>query len=190
MDNYYLWSFPGCPVKVRLCLSVIAQLQQRLESKDGVREEGLLLGGLAGDATLIEDCRPVRDDGFRDRTDALARLVTAAGQDRVAGYYRFEGPGPLRLAPDDFPLAKNLFAKPHQVILLIQRSAVGPSRAAFFFWDNGRINGDVCFLEFAFDKTAPRAGEICDREPGPAVAPPSGMPRAPRRRGRVLLMTT
>src|SRR3954447_25572390 len=75
MENYYLWSFPGCPVKVRLSVSVIAELQQRLEKcKDAVREEGLLLGGLSEGVTQIEDCLPVPDNGFRDRPDALARL--------------------------------------------------------------------------------------------------------------------
>src|ERR1043166_4695376 len=130
----YLWSFPGCPVKVRLSLSVVAELQRRFDKSAPSREEGLLVGGTANGFTMISGYRPLSNVGSRDRRDAVAALLESTGNQQVVGYYRFDGQDTLRLTESDISLAGTFFPKPHQVFLLIQPSNTGPANSAFFFW--------------------------------------------------------
>jgi hypothetical protein len=148
--RYYAWSFPGCPVRVNLALKVVSEIERRLAQDENSRDEqGMLLGSWTDGTTEISGFAPV--PAGNDRRDAVGRLTEAVGENRVVGYYRCEQGEGLRLNDGDLSLAQTFFPKPHQVFLLVQGAATGPSSATFFFWDGGRMNGDFCFLDFPFD---------------------------------------
>jgi TonB family protein len=152
LSSSYTWAFPGSPIQVRVRLSVINELQKRLDrqlrSEQGTES---ICGLLLGDAT-----RPNGPEisGF----DTLAALTPSAveGKHRravgdVVGFYRTTERGSLRMTEQDRSLARTHFANPHSVVLLIETDKNGPGNAGFFFWDQGQIHGDLALMEFPFD---------------------------------------
>ena len=148
--KYYVWSFPGCPIKVRLSLELVREWQTAVEDcRAAPNQEGVLLGSTVEGATEITAHAPIRPGG----------LPAASGSDSVVGYYRLKPGAGLRLSEEEVSLAKTCFAKPHQVVLAIEPSTAGSATAAFFFWDRGRMNADFCFLEFPLNAAVLEAAE-------------------------------
>jgi hypothetical protein len=67
------------------------------------------------------------------------------------GYFRSSTDESLSLTADDLSLARTFFCNPSSVFLLIHSFPSGPPKAGFFFWDQGQLSGEFCFLEFPFD---------------------------------------
>jgi len=146
--THYTWSFPGSPVHVRLALDVVDRLQEQLHSADGAPgKQGLLLGKAHGQTTGIDDLQPLVDESL-SIGEAAASLPSPP-----AGYYRIHGDTAFRLNDSDIALAQTFFPDPHQVFLLIQATDSGPGTATFFFWDEGKMCGDLPFLEFPLDSS-------------------------------------
>src|SRR6185295_1453679 len=82
---------------------------------------------------------------------ALTARRPGTGQVTVVGYYRSHIGQSLSLSEKDLAIAQEYFSDPASVFLLIKPSTDGSSTAGFFFWDNGRIDGDFTFLEFPFE---------------------------------------
>ncbi len=141
--QFYVWSFPGCPIRVHLKLKVISDLGGELPSAG----EGILIGSAANSATRVVDFVPAPDGNLGD-------LVREHGEERVVGYYRIASGEPLRLNESDLARSKDLFSRPHQVFLRIQPSPVGPANATFFFHDRYGLQGDFPFLEFPMDASS------------------------------------
>jgi hypothetical protein len=67
---------------------------------------------------------------------------------------------------DDVTLAAGFFNQPSSVVLLIETMERAAAKAAFFFWDGGKMLGDFCLMDFPLDphqlaalerqRTAPR----------------------------------
>lgn len=147
--EHYSWFFPGAPIKVHLDLDVVEHLQEQVRHATAASVECGLLFGSAAHGTV-----EIHEFERHASNEALKQAITAAKKDgrrAIVGYYRVHREDTLRLGSEDVLLAEEYFRDPQQVILLIQPTDFGPSNASFFFWDEGRLNGDVSFLEFPFD---------------------------------------
>ena len=136
----YVWSFPGCPIRVHLNLKVISDLGRELPPSG----EGILIGSAGTHTTRVVDFVPAGEG-------KLGELVREHGEQRVVGYYRISSGEPLRLNESDLVLGRDLFSRPDQVFLRIRPSQVGPAHATFFFHDGYGLQGDFPFLEFPLD---------------------------------------
>jgi hypothetical protein len=181
--GYYVWSFPGAPVQVRLDLTVVARLAGAMA--EGAAVSGLLLGSAYGSATEITDFNPLPDSADPGFEPAIESAVHKPGPARVVGFYRTHGEELLHLNPDDYSLAERWFRDPHSVFLLVRPSASEAANATFFFRDGRGMNGDFPFLEFPFDASRLRAGHHVSNSPGEELPAPSldAIPRETYRGG-------
>lgn len=161
----YTWSFPGSPVHIRLRLSVVNDLQTVLEDRQ--RPRGLELTACGVLRGSIPRPGVTEISGF----DPLPSFHPAQLEEMcrrepdIVGFYRTTDKGGLRMSESDLRLARSHFSRPGSVVLLIEADESGPSNAAFFFWDEGRIDGDFALMEFPFDAyqlaaTEQRRGEF------------------------------
>ena len=159
LPQYYVWWFPGSPVKVHLALDVVRRLKHRLsESGAAISEEGLLFGGTRDGATEILDFQPATNSTVAELVEGL----TLEKQRGLIGYYRTEEAETFQLNAQDAALAKEFFAKPNHVFLIVHANRFGPPTATFFFHDRDYRMADFAFLEFPFDPSL-LAAEQSDR---------------------------
>lgn len=165
LPTEYTWSFPGSPVQIRLRLSVVNDLQTVLDDRQ--RPRGIppvACGVLRG---FLPRPGVTEVSGF----DPLPSLHQAPLEEMcerepdIVGFYRTTDKGDLRMSEQDLRLARSHFSRPGSVVLLIEADESGASNAAFFFWDEGRIDGDFALMEFPFDAyqlaaTEQRRGEL------------------------------
>lgn len=148
--HHYLWWFPGSPVRVRLDLGVVEKLKNRLCNSGSEQvhpQEGLLFGEIRNGATEILGFEPAS-------TGSVGRLIETLPVEKkgsLIGYYRTESGEALKLNAEDHSLAKEHFARPYNVILLVHRNNFGPPAATFFFHDSNGAIVDFAFMEFPFD---------------------------------------
>jgi hypothetical protein len=147
--EFYIWSFPGCPIRVYLALAVVRDLNRLIQKSEAkAAKDGVLTGRMAGGKILITGFEIPEYCG---EPDAIAELAQRRGEE-AAGYFRLNRGGEmLQLSERDVALADCVFPKPNQVILLVQPAGAGPASAAFFFRDRGKINSNSPFLEFPFE---------------------------------------
>jgi hypothetical protein len=126
----YTWSFPICPHRVSIELSVVEALQAELAESHEPRQ-GLLLGEIGNGLTHVDGW--LRLAGLTP--DAFADAVPKAR--RVIGYYTLREGSAFILSPSEVALANEHF-QPGSVVLLVERRKKGPPEATFFFW-----RGDV-----------------------------------------------
>jgi hypothetical protein len=146
----YLWWFPGSPVRVHLDLGVVQELQNRLFGHDAEPahpQEGLLFGEIRNGATAILDFEPSKSESVR----SLVEMLPPGKKGSLVGYYRTESSDAFRLNAQDHSLAREHFARPYNVFLLVRRNSFGPPTATFFFHDSDCRMVDFAFLEFPFD---------------------------------------
>ena len=195
----YTWTFPGCPIHIRLRLEIVDALQQLLEraqdSGAPAPTGGLLLGDSASPGvTEIAGIQPL--DALDSET-----VETAIGKAEceVVGFFRASPGSPLQpgaglqMTEDDVTLAGGLFRQPSSVVLLIETLEAATAKAAFFFWDGGKMLGDFSLMDFPIDphqlaslerqRTAPRGIQQISTEfrLEPAGAPTTGSSRWPAR---------
>ena len=148
--HHYLWWFPGSPVRIHLALGVVQELKNRLfnpEAELGHPEEGLLFGEIRNGATAILDFEPATPESVR----SLAEMLPSERKGSLVGYYRTESSEAFKLNAQDHLLAKEHFARPYNVFLLVHRNSFGPPTATFFFHDSNCRMVDFAFMEFPFD---------------------------------------
>jgi periplasmic protein TonB len=149
--KHYVWWFPGSPVKVHLSLSVVQRLGQGLwVTGNGASKEGLLFGRTQDGATEILEFEPIAE-GIT--VPAMVAGLPSERRHSLVGYYRTEEGATFRLNSQDLSLAKECFANPHNVLLMIHSSGFGPPTATFFFHDGAGHMADFAFLEFPFDSS-------------------------------------
>jgi hypothetical protein len=167
----YTWTFPGCPIQIRLQLELVDALHRLVEWAEDAGKPAPFCGGLLhGDTaspgvTVVAGMEPLP---ALDTTIVEAAIGRAEGE--VVGFFRAVSGKPgvsLRLTDDDAALAASLFHQPSFVVLLIETAEVASAKAAFFFWDGGKMLGDFSIMTFPFDslqlaalerqRTAPRA---------------------------------
>jgi hypothetical protein len=87
--GYYVWSFPGSPIKVHLALEVVKGMQAQL--RDGganAAGSGLLLGGISGQTTVVSGFQPLARGDAEEIEQAIVALEKAPGRHSLVGYYR------------------------------------------------------------------------------------------------------
>jgi hypothetical protein len=146
----YLWWFPGSPVRVHLDLGVVQELNNQLfgpNAEPAHPEEGLLFGEIRNGATAILDFEPSPPDRVR----SLVERLPSGKKGSLVGYYRTESSDAFKLNAQDHSLAREHFARPYSVFLLVHRNSFGPPTATFFFHDSDCRMVDFAFMEFPFD---------------------------------------
>ncbi|MEO8593205.1 MAG: TonB family protein [Candidatus Solibacter sp.] len=150
--RFYTWTFPGAPIRVRLLLDVVRELQAAFAgTARGGRPErtGILLGS-AGHTTEICQTAPCPDLSPDTVARALERCRPSHGKTPV-GFYRTQSEERLHLTEEEIAVARQYFSHPGDVFLIVHLAATGPETATFFFWDDTRIHADFAFLQFPFD---------------------------------------
>jgi TonB family protein len=191
--NHYVWWFPGAPLKIHLDLEVVGRLNGRLSARGlETPDEGILIGHADNGITSIIDFQPL---GSNPSVPDLVASLPSGNRRSIVGYYRTHQDSTFRLDAKDSALVQQCFANPHQVVLLIHRSAFGPPTATFFFHAvNGQM-ADFAFLEFPFDpaqleieesgrleRSHPAVIEEERRNLPPLPSPPAGQPDRPKTR--------
>jgi hypothetical protein len=176
----YTWTFPGCPIQIRLRLEIVDALQRLIERAQDLGASappgGLLLGDSASPGvTEIAGIQPL--EALDSET---AEAAVGEAECEVVGFFR-AAPGSslqpgasLRMTEDDVALAGGLFRQPSSVVLLIETVEAATAKAAFFFWDGGKMLGDFSLMDFPLDRyqlaalerqrTAPRGIQQIDPE--------------------------
>jgi hypothetical protein len=79
--GYYVWSFPGSPIKVHLALEVVKGMQAQL--RDGganAAGSGLLQGGISGQTTVVSGFQPLARGDAEEIEQAIVALEKAPGR--------------------------------------------------------------------------------------------------------------
>jgi hypothetical protein len=190
--KYYVWWFPGAPVKVHLGLDVVQRLRPHLKS--AVADEGLLLGTVRNATTEVLDFQPASGRLISD----LLALHDGQPQRSVVGYYRTQTGDALHLNDADLSRDARFFGGPHDVLLVIQQVPSGIPKASFFFHDEAGKLPSFSFMDFPFDPTllaseergrTKRSLRAADDQPAPGSMPaPEAAPSFWRRHPKAVLI--
>lgn len=186
----YTWTFPGCPIRIRLRLEVVDVLERLAgQAQDSGKPVPLAGGILLGDTASpgVTEIAGVEALGALDPETVEAAIGKAECE--VVGFFRTEHgnslqPGAsLQMTENDVVLAAGLFRQPTSVVLLIEHLEAEKPKAAFFFWDGGKMLGDFSLMDFPLDphqlaalerqRTAPRGNQPIEQELTPGTVQPA-----------------
>ena len=179
---FFDWQIPEKPVSIQLSLDLISRMNapivDALKSlpRRGLEIGGLLLGRLERGSPfqiIIEDFEAVESEHLHGPSYALSpkdierlesRLIYWRSDPEngksVVGYYRSNTRPTLCMDDDDARVAREFFADPAQVFLLVKPAAMGEGTAAFFIWENGHIQRESSYREFPVDSAQLRRKEF------------------------------
>jgi len=153
----YIWTFPECPIQIRVRLEVVTAFERLVEGpRDSAGQRafagGLLLGDTASPGvTEVAGIEPLAVlDG------AAVEAAIGKAEHKVVGFFRMASTGTaqpgacLRMTEHDAALAAGYFHQPSSVVLLIEIVETAPAKATFFFWDNGKML-DSSLMDFPLD---------------------------------------
>lgn len=177
----YVWGFPGTPVRIHLRLAVVARLREHLLQKSASGEASKEIGGLLlgesrpghveiNDFHLFETDRPDRHFILSDTEKASLRKVVQTRGSTVAGYFRSDLRGAIRLSKEDLSLIQDTFRNPSHVFLVMRLEDEAMPMAGFFFWDGGSIFSEATFMQFPLDERQLEAPPAPRRPPEPEAA--------------------
>ncbi len=173
----YAWTYPGCPCRILLSLSVVEQLRlEFLERPPGDREAGgLLLGIKQPGVVQIHDFIPLppqKDASgphFSVPPKWLDEIVARCPSDRkVVGYYRTDIDQRIQLGQDDLDAIQQRFQDPSSVFLVIALTDGPAASAGFFYWQSGVVSPNPR-LTFPFSAAALSSGPWPTEERDPSV---------------------
>lgn len=168
--DYYIWDEPERSVSVHLNYQMVERLQiEALRALDSNSDGGVEIGGIllgrrehvAGRVnTFIEEFVPVQcgypEGSVYSLTDgdalkfeaALKRCKSeSASASSVLGFFRSHLRDDVFLSPDDLTLIRHFFPDPDSLVLLIKTLPSRGCTAAFFFWEDGRIQSEGAYNE-------------------------------------------
>ncbi len=201
--SFYRWEVAGKPVAILFGLDLMDRLERDvLESFKAVTKRGSEIGGVLGGriipgnqpTVIIEQFEPVECDYSRgplyllsdaDKVrmkQALDKVSGASGVS-VTGFFRSNTRRELVLDEEDQAVAKEFFADPNHVFLLVRPFAMKPSAGGFFFWENGQL-AEHSYMEFPFKRAEllkSFAQFIVAAPEAPVVKEPLVMPRREER---------
>jgi hypothetical protein len=151
----FLWTFPECPVRIHINLQFIERLSKQILGPAHAELEvgGLLIGQELSHAADIEvsdhfQLPPASEStrNFAVCSESLDQSIKTASttQGRVIGFYRTHLDQRMQLRPEDLECALSKFKDPMNVFLLV-RPHDGRASGAFFFWQDGAVNGGLTF---------------------------------------------
>lgn len=161
-QEFYVWSFPGCPLRVQFQKAVIERLAAELGRTAGSGESGGILLGEPGPVTKIVDFQPIPSDPpsleYRPSVPSVRRrfehLIGQVGA-KAVGYYRFQSRGLNQLSSEDLALIDHFFTGFGNVHLVMGATEEGPNMAGVFFRES-RVVQPISYMEFACDPHALR----------------------------------
>ncbi len=140
---------PAATVKI-----ISAEALRWLLSQPSSEIGGLLWGTFEGDSVRIADAEFVfsEDSHFNDTPADARRLEEALTRSdkpelSLVGYFRSHIREGLLLSEQDRKLIEAHLRDPRSVFLLVRPFQMGISMAAFFFWENGRLQTEISDLE-------------------------------------------
>ena len=166
----YVWSYPGCPVRIHLSFAVIEQLREDIEGSGPQDREsgGLLIGSKrsrAGDPLNVIDFVPLQlgvesaGSFFTVSASQLEEVVERCPSDsEVVGYYRTSLDGQVRLRREDVDCIHAMFRNPLDAFLVIAPRDGGRASAGFFVWQEESVAYDP-YLIFPFSTAELLAGK-------------------------------
>jgi TonB family protein len=146
----YLWTFPECPIRIRLNFRLIERLRSDCLAAGLTGSEigGVLIGNRtsADGHVEITDAIPMPAEGedhaehFVIRSDAMKRVAErcSAVQRQIVGYYRSHSGQRACLRAEDLAFIEEWFKDPNSAFLVI-RPHNGRASAGFFFRQNGSV---------------------------------------------------
>ncbi len=204
LRRYYVWEPRQRGISIRLKLDTLDRIRATMqEAPPTAPQRGLEVGGVLLGRVLDPDQRTIVVEDFeqvpcehrrgpsyflsgRDRQVLKKRLWRLAARRDVqpVGFFRSHTRAGLYLDEDDFSAARDYFAGPLSVFLLVRPSDSDTPVAGFFFWEEGDIHRSSTCLSFPFDRSALEFGDhpLIEEPTGPARdgAKPAA-PRAARR---------
>jgi len=163
----YLWSFPGCPVRIHISLDLMERIRREILAlaPEGREVGGLLLGStfpqtadvqvldyflIAPPALRDASAQTAEESQYLVCSDGLARALAncSATQRQVVGYFRTHLGPRIQLSPEELDCIRKNFRDAKNVFLVI-RPHDGRASAGFFFWQDGSVFGDST-LTFPF----------------------------------------
>ena len=189
-EESFVWTFPGCPIRVELNPQVVERLRNEVLQDTGNETGGLLLGKGGGGTVAIMEYEPLRrahgdNNQFVLSAAEIASLQARLSADgdtselKVVGYYRSHLSENLCLTDNDLHLINTCFPDPSHVFLVIKPVSSDTAKAGFFFWDCGAVFGAFSFLEFPFHAWALAPWRHVEQAPPeelPAEVPLIGIP--------------
>jgi TonB family protein len=165
-SEYYVWRFPGSPLRIYLKLELVRQMRECLQAAV-LREKdlgGVLIGEVGPGCVFIEGFREfdrlgpdrefILDPAERERfKHALQSFGAGDRNSSVVGYFRGTS-GALALSKHDLLLINESFRNPSSVFLVISQESEQPPTGGFFFWSSGDVFADSSFMPFPFDETS------------------------------------
>jgi hypothetical protein len=154
----YTWTFPGCPIQIRIRLEIVGALQRLVGRPQGPGTQVAFAGGLLLGGTTMPGLTEVT--GIQPLAGLDAAAIEAAigkAKCKVVGFFRAVSGDPtqpgarLRMTGDDVTLAAGFFNQPSSVVLLIETMETAEEKATFFFWDDGKMLGDFPLMDFPLD---------------------------------------
>jgi hypothetical protein len=169
-SRWYVWSYPGCPIRVHLGFEAIDQLREDiLHSAPRDRETGGLLIGkkrlkTAAPITIVDfvPLPPAEDSSssyFTVSPSQLAEVIERCPSDsEVVGYYRTALDRQVHLRQEDLDCIHASFRDPLDVFLVIAAKEGGRLSAGFFVWQTESLAYEP-YLIFPFSTEELIAGK-------------------------------
>ncbi len=168
---FYRWEVPDKPVTVYVSLDVVERLEREaIESFKAITKRGSEIGGVLCGRVIADrkrsvyieriepvECEYSRGPLYMFGDEDRLRLKEAIGGVRsgttsAVGFYRSNTRSSLAFDEEDLALAKEYFADPSNVFLLVRPYSMKPSLGGLFFWENGSIEPET-YLKFPFRKS-------------------------------------
>jgi hypothetical protein len=153
----YTWTFPGCPIQIRIRLEIVDVLQHLVERPQDPGTVAAIAGGLLlGDTASPGVTEVVGIEPLAGLDAAAVEAAIGKAECEVVGFFRALSGDPakpganLRMTGDDVTLAAGFFNQPSSVVLLIETVETA-AKAVFFFWDGGKMLGDFSLMDFPLD---------------------------------------
>ena len=163
---------------VRIEFSAISRLHSVLSGEN--RSAGLLLGTVAADGVVVDDCELLPRENVT--ADAFFKARSEFPSHRVVGFFRTQPAGWPEMQDADREIARRCFQNPGSIFLLIQTPARRPWSAAFFDLGTERLAPSRApGLEFFFDEYLLRSGYATALVPAaePQTRPTQPLERRP-----------
>ena len=165
-QEYTLWQHPFRDLRIYLHSTALSAISNRalqsLKAKEPSEIGGILRGrrlvGPNAVTVIIVEAEFVRAEGLlynRAQVDSEALLralkqQTNQGGSSIVGYFRSHIREDLCLSTEDEDLITRNIRDPNSIFLLVRPFDIGMCMAAFFFWENGKLQTDGSDLEVPF----------------------------------------
>jgi TonB family protein len=140
---------------------------------------------------MVEACEWISSDEESVESNpgqALEKLLRNHPRDadlqrRPVGFFRSQKAGWLSLTDEDLEIAKQLFFRPEDVVLLVRFTENREGTAAFFIWEDGAMRGSRSYHEFPLNVARLALNDRALREPltVSVVGSESGEPTSARK---------